>query len=104
MPYGYAEAAGAIYVIARELGFHDVADAAFEALSEEVDENYGRALDEEKLGVNRVAFLIESAIEDSTPSVERAISALTYELQRFRAEQAKIASQRDALRRSGGAA
>jgi branched-subunit amino acid aminotransferase/4-amino-4-deoxychorismate lyase len=110
MAYGNAEAAGAIYVIARALGFDGVADAAIDAQREEIDESFGRCLDETKLGTYRVAELIADAVADSTPSLEHAVKALGYAVQQHLQDQAERATQiaalanmRDQLR-DGGAA
>ncbi len=107
MAYGYAEAAGAIYVIARALGFDAVADAAIDAQREEIDENFGRCLDEARLGTYRVGELIADAVAESTPSLDHAASALRYAVQQHKeaeaqrsAQIAALASLRDDLRRT----
>jgi hypothetical protein len=109
MAYGNAEAAGAIYVIARALGFDGVADAAIDAQREEIDENFGRALDETRLGSFRVGELIGDAVADSTPSLNHAVTALRYAVQQHQqdevqraAQVAALANLRDQLRDGGG--
>ncbi len=87
--YGHAEAAGAIYVIARAFGFDDVAEAALEAQKLEIDENYGRALDEGQIGTIGVDQAVEDAVEETTPSLANACGILKFELDMHLAREAK---------------
>lgn len=86
--YGNAYAAGAIAVIARLFGFDDVADAALDAQRDEIDRNYGCALDEEKLGTCGVAERLEWAISDTTPALIHAVSVLAAEVETEQRRQA----------------
>ena len=107
--YGNAEAAGAIYVIARAFGFDAIADAAYDAQREEIDEGYGRSLDPWEIGDHGVAERIAEAMERTTPSLKGAIGELNFALAMHLAAEQKRAvaiealrAQRDALRNSLG--